>query len=209
MAWEDAVGLNLGAASFGGMDFLSTAATNSANAKQAQKNREFQEKMARNAHQFEVEDLRKAGLNPILSGTGGRGAQASGGAQAVMENPRLGSSAMGFIRQREEIKNLKMQNRVMDSQHHKNTAEAQLANQLQNTHRSYMLNTDAHTDLVRLQLPGARTEAAIDEGEYGAALRYLNRILPGASSAVEAARAIRGGGARTIHGPTIHNNIRK
>jgi len=55
--------------------------------KEAAKNREFQERMARNAHQYEVEDLRKAGLNPVLSGLGGSGAATPGGAVANVKDP--------------------------------------------------------------------------------------------------------------------------
>lgn len=41
-----------------------------------------QKEMMQNAHQWEVEDLRKAGLNPILSGTGGSGAGSFNAPQA-------------------------------------------------------------------------------------------------------------------------------
>jgi len=71
----------------------------------------FQREAAKNAHQWEVEDLRKAGLNPILS-AGGSGARASGGAQATM--PDLGSAvttALAAKRLNQEIKNLKAQER--------------------------------------------------------------------------------------------------
>ena len=47
----------------------------------------FQREMAQKAHQYEVADLRKAGLNPILSGTGGPGARASGGAMPATDPP--------------------------------------------------------------------------------------------------------------------------
>ena len=55
------------------------------NAQQAQIGRQFQERMIRNAHQYEVEDLRKANLNPILSANGGASG-ASGASASVSGN---------------------------------------------------------------------------------------------------------------------------
>jgi hypothetical protein len=51
--------------------------------KAAQQAFENQKWMASHAHQLEVEDLRKAGLNPILSATGGSGATFPGTAMAT------------------------------------------------------------------------------------------------------------------------------
>lgn len=72
-----------GIASFGGALNALTGATSAA--KQNQKyalqsgaiNNAYQKEFAQNAHQWEVEDLKKAGLNPVLSANSG--ASASGG----------------------------------------------------------------------------------------------------------------------------------
>lgn len=62
---------------------VSLSEANSAfNAGEAQKNRDWQERLANTAHQREVADLIAAGLNPVLSVTGGAGAATPSGATA-------------------------------------------------------------------------------------------------------------------------------
>lgn len=68
-----------------------TAKNNAWAADQAQKQMDFQERMARNAHTYEVEDLKRAGLNPVLSAMSGNGAATPSGAMAQPDtsNTRL------------------------------------------------------------------------------------------------------------------------
>lgn len=62
------------------------------NADEAKKNRDWQEFMSSSAHQREIEDLKKSGLNPVLSVLGGNGAAITSGATASSQAP---SGAMG------------------------------------------------------------------------------------------------------------------
>lgn len=52
------------------------------NAAEAAKNRDWQEMMSNTAHQREIKDLQAAGLNPVLSASGGNGAAVTSGATA-------------------------------------------------------------------------------------------------------------------------------
>lgn len=63
------------------------------NADQAAINRDWQEMMSNTAHQREVRDLLAAGLNPVLSASGGNGASTGSGATASMQSTPNGAKA--------------------------------------------------------------------------------------------------------------------
>lgn len=75
--------------------------TNALAIEEAQKNRDWQEQMSNTSHQREVADLKAAGLNPVLSATGGAttpsGSQASISDASGHISSLLGSAIAGLV----------------------------------------------------------------------------------------------------------------
>lgn len=98
---------------------------NKAAANESQQQRDFQERMSSTAHQREVNDLRAAGLNPILSAHGG--ASSPGGAMAPVVNEKepLRQSMLASAQLMAQNQLLKAQTEATNAQTLKTEAETQ------------------------------------------------------------------------------------
>ncbi|AXL14514.1 DNA pilot protein [Microviridae sp.] len=189
-----------------GINAASQQATNAANAIQAQKNRDFQKEMSSTAHQREVEDLKKAGLNPILSATGGSGASAPSGNVANFKAGTLGTDLMQFANSAADTKNKKSQNDVIQAE------EKQLAaTTLAATENARLAGTKADSQQMQNDIDAEVKPVKVQ------AVQKVKSLIGQASDSIKTANSAKtaheeippaassGVGETTIRGTTMRN----
>jgi len=177
----------------GGLSAFGAYQQGEASKSSAKKQMQFQKKMSNTSFQRGMEDLRKAGLNPILAAkVGGASTPQGAGYQVpnIGEAFASGAHSAGSLRQmlagtdktRAETKNVPKAGDLLSQQ--MRTAQAQADYNFNSAKlQAETENVEKTNKIMEQAVASSKIEAEIDQTQFGKVMRYLNRLNPFGNSA--------------------------
>lgn len=176
--WTEAIGL-AGPMLAGVAQAIGQNSANQTNARMASDNRNWQEQMSNTAHQREVEDMKKAGLNPILGSMNGASTPSGGAATASNTMEGMSSTAS-------DINNFRLQAQQQAMAKEKQGKELQVMD-------TQMRNMNANTAKAAQETRALQydaDESKLKSDTINAIRPYLDSLLGRASSTAKDAASI-------------------
>lgn len=165
-------GLSAGASVYGASS--ANASANSA----SQRSIRFQREMARSKYQYLVEDLQKAGINPMLAvGSASTGVGGASASQPQYVNPAGGAAQVAAT-----IANIKADVKQKEKAAEKMSSESQESQTRKDYYTALKNKTEQEKRLVELMIPEATNRANMHSSPLGKYLPYadlVHKFLPG------------------------------
>lgn len=151
---------------------------NRSKGKEAEKDRQFQQRMSSTAWQRGVKDMEAAGINPALAYSQG-GASSPGGAMAQQDDVMSGAvtSAMNAKRMRQELDNMRSSKRETDARTGKIGMENAVLALQQDQIAALTRGVNLDNTTIELMLPGMRNIAGFESGALGQKTRTTRALI--------------------------------